>query len=86
MKNIALQSKTLAQNSNNAGSRAASTQQLNEQLDDDISKKCNKIIKTVIPSHMIRFKNKSERERYLRVVKCIIGLPSHGESIFIHSA
>ena len=33
------------------------------------------MIKNEVPTHMIKFKNKSERERYVRVVKCILSLP-----------
>ena len=42
---------------------------------DEVANKRQKMIKNEVPTHMIKFKNKSERERYVRVVKCILSLP-----------
>lgn len=39
------------------------------------------LIKSEIPTSMLRFKNKSEQMRYLRVAKCILGLPSQHTSL-----
>jgi len=68
LKNIALQSKMVAQ------LERMNVVMANSNL-DEINQKRLKMIRHEIPTYMIKFKNKSERERYLRVVKCIIGLP-----------
>ena len=40
----------------------------------DVGQRKSMQIKTQIPINAIRFKNKSEQARYMRIVNCIIGL------------
>ena len=42
----------------------------------ELTQKKAKFLKGEVPTFMIRFKNKSEQKRYIRVAKCILSLPA----------
>ena len=46
----------------------------------ELGKEMNIVLKSEIPANMIRFKNKSEQTRFMRVAKCILALPAQEAS------